>query len=155
MSSIPDNKALITKEMSEVLHNRVFSFGGSKCMNEAYAHMLKNEPHIANDVNNLIATYGKNTIGTIITMMTRSQIVDDKFFNALQVPINKMFENAFGAGIIYSQAKMEQNFIDSLKLTMSEEMNTYLDESLMMEQDQDTETYFEPEDDDDGDISIQ
>lgn len=131
MDNIPDDKKLITKEMSEIIHNRIFNFGGSKAMGDVYSHMLKNEPYCAQDIDSLIDSYSKTTVLTIVAQIMRSPVLDDKLVSVISEPVNKMFQNAFGAGIIYAKARMEQDFANSIKLTPKEDLDVALDESLI------------------------
>lgn len=154
MSKVPDDSRLITKEMSEILHNRLFSYSGSKTMSDNFLRILENEPNCKDDINMLVNAYTKVIITTIIASIMQNNKIDDEFILKLSEPVRKLIQNSFGAGAIYTKARMEQDFIIGFKGSLDEELNTAFDEALLMEEECIDGHFFEPEDDDDGDISI-
>lgn len=153
MDKIPDNRGLITREMSEILHERMTSYGGAKLMNDMYAHIIKSEPHCSKDIENIVLAYNKTLIKTIIATLMQSPQVNDELIENLSIPVMRMLQNLIGVGAIYSQAKMEQDFVNSLEITDNESIDFMLDENLLIQEagleEQDLE-----DGDDDGDVPI-
>jgi hypothetical protein len=154
MNKIPDDTHLITKEMSEILHNRLFSYSGSKTMTDSYLRIIETEPNCKDDINMLVNAYTKVIITTMIASIMQNSQIDDQFILKLSEPIKKLIQNSFGAGVIYTKAKMEQDFLIAFKGSLDEELNIAFDEALLMEEECIDGNFFEPEDDDDGDITI-
>jgi len=158
MDKVPDNSNLITKEMSEVIHRRLFSYSGSKTMTESFLQLCQNEANCKEDIDMLMDAYTKVIVTTIIASIMQSSTIDDNFILKLSQPVRKLLQNTFGAGAIYCKARMEEDFVKSLKGSLDEELNIAMDEALLMEEDQreiqKDNPFFEPGEDDDGDIWI-
>ena len=152
MTNTPDSRGLITKEQSEIIHDRLFSFGGSKTMTDMYKHILETEPYCALDIQNITTAYTKTIVSTVMASIMQSPVINDEFIVRLSEPVKKLLQNSFAAGAIYCQAKMEQDFVQSLEGTLEENIDRFLDETLISEEEG---PFYSPEDENDGDITIQ
>lgn len=108
---------MISKEMSALLRKSLFDAGSHRSLYERFTKYLKEEPYCARDISKVLFAYDKIILHNCLVAFSQSSSegLPEAVVLSMSNQIKTLLQCTFAAGLMYGKAKVEEDFIKTVK----------------------------------------